>query len=115
MPSWGVLGPACLGCCAHVGITTEERSCLGTWLTGAQLCASSTTQPSVSSPAVVSAEGAIKGLRGGGGGRGGRCGHSVSSIGWVRWVPGGLHAPCLDKLSVTTGQELRAVNIEVEF
>lgn len=70
MPSWGVLGPACMGCCAHVGITTEERGCLATWLTGAQLHGSSTTQLSVSSPAVVSAEGAMKGL----------WGHSVSSI-----------------------------------
>lgn len=23
-PSWGALGAACMGCCAHVGIRTEE-------------------------------------------------------------------------------------------
>ena len=90
-------------------LASEQRGCLATWLTGAQLCAFPTAQPSVSDLAIVTGcRRSQEGLKEGVGGR------MFSSIGSVRWVHGGGRELCLDKLSVTMVRAW-AINVEMAF
>jgi hypothetical protein len=95
-PSWGVLGPACTGCFAHVGIRTEgPLGCMADrFLT---LCFFHNTafclHPNSHHRVLWKP-------------RGTKWDPVLSSIGWVRWVPGRVHVLCRDKPSITIGRSL---------